>query len=263
MAKNKTILLIHGAWMTPKSWEGMQADFQKAGYQTIAPAWPYHDRDIDRQRDEINPKLGKLGLNQLVDYYQKIIENLPEKPILIGHSFGGLLVQLLIDRNLGSAGVAIDSGAPKGIISALYPTTFRSVAKVLLQPWKRVNMPSSKGFNYSFVNGLAENVQVDTYAKQVVPETTKIFFQVAFSFLFPNSSTKVNYKNKNRGPLLLISGENDHIAPPKMIRDNYNKYSKDTATDFLAFKNRTHWIIGQTGHQEISNSIINWLEELN
>ncbi|WP_258535652.1 alpha/beta hydrolase [Bacillus sp. 03113] len=118
--KKPTILFIHGAFVTPKSWEPMMKYFEEKGFQTLAPSWPYHEKSAEDLRKNPSDKLGQLKLENLVDHYTKIIKALPEKPIIIGHSFGGLLTQLLMDRDLGLAGIAIDSAGSKGIVAAAY-----------------------------------------------------------------------------------------------------------------------------------------------
>ncbi|HEY4399600.1 MAG TPA: alpha/beta hydrolase [Lactobacillaceae bacterium] len=254
----KTILFIHGAWMTPASWQAMRTDFEALGYKTLAPAWPYHEATILEQRTQPDQRLTKIGLAELVKHYANIIAGLPEQPILVGHSFGGLLVQLLLDKGYGAAGIAIDSAAPKGILAAAYPSAVRSSAAVLLRPWHRLNLPTPAQFNYAFANGLTDAEQRNAYT-YAVPETTSIFFQLVAATFQPNSPATVNFDNLNRAPLLLIAGENDHIVPPKMVQANFHKYNKKTDTTMISFPNRTHWIIGQTGHEAVSQAIHKWL----
>lgn len=256
------ILFIHGAFMTPKSFDNFNDYFQARGYQTMAPAWPGHDASVSAQRQETSPQIKNLGIAELVAYYQAIIEKLPEKPILIGHSFGGLIVQLLMDRNLGQAGIALDPGAPKGVISAKYPSTFKSVWKILLRPWLKIARLSQADFNYSFVHTLPRDEQAAIYEAYVVPETSKIFFQAGLSFLIPHSTVQVDYANNKRGKLLLVSGGDDHIAPPKMVQRNYDLYIShgNVQTDVRHFPKRTHWLMNQEGWEEIADTIDNWLQ---
>ncbi len=125
---DRNIIFIHGAWMTPRCWEPFESFFTARGYTCQAPAWPYHDRPIDELRAKPDPGLKRLGLGEIIDHYAHIIQRLPAPPILIGHSFGGLVTQVLLDRGLGAVGVALDPAPTRGIIAAAYPTTTRVAA---------------------------------------------------------------------------------------------------------------------------------------
>ena len=126
----KTIVLVHGAWVTPLCWENFSGYFESRGYTCLAPAWPYKDRSVDELRRSPDPNLGRLGLIEIVDHYDRIIRGLDAPPILIGHSYGGLFVQMLLDRGLGAAGVAIDSAPPQGVLP-FSPTVIRANFGVL------------------------------------------------------------------------------------------------------------------------------------
>ena len=136
---DRSIVFIHGAWVTPLCWEPFVAYFEKEGYRTVGPAWPGKEASVEEQRRSPSAALLGLGIREIVDHYEAIIRRMPAPPILIGHSFGGLFVQILLDRGLGRAGVAIDSAPPKGVF-AFYPTAFRSLGRVLTtwKGWQRV-----------------------------------------------------------------------------------------------------------------------------
>jgi pimeloyl-ACP methyl ester carboxylesterase len=260
---SKTIVFIHGAWMTPLCWEKFQGFFNQRGYECIAPAWPHKDKPVDELRRNPPAPLEGLGVTEIVDHYARIIQTLPESPILIGHSFGGLFVQILLDRGLGAAGVAIDSAPPKGVLPLEW-SALKSNAGVLLKwmAWNKVVTLSFEEFQYAFVHTLPEEEQRAAYERHVVPETGRVFFQAGLALLDPHSAVEVDFNNNRRAPLLLISGAEDHIVPATMSRSNYEKYRDSSATtDFKEFHGRTHWIIAQQGWEEVAGYITGWLEQ--
>jgi pimeloyl-ACP methyl ester carboxylesterase len=247
--------------MTPKCWDSFKQYFTERGYSCIAPAWPHKNLSVEQLQSQPPGELAKLGIREIVEHYAQIIRQLPEPPILIGHSFGGLFVQLLLDRGLGKAGIALDSAPPKGILP-FYWSVIRSNAGVLLKwaGWRKVVRISQKDFAYSFVHTLPKEAQEAVYREHVVPETGRIFFQAAYSPVTPNAANKINFRNGTRAPLLLIAGSQDHIIPAAMVKTNYHKYRKSEAvTEFKEFPGRTHWLIAQDGWAEIADYIHNWL----
>ncbi|SDW03775.1 alpha/beta hydrolase [Paenibacillus sp. CF384] len=259
-SKKPVILFIHGAFMTPDSWAPMRNYFIERGYETMAPAWPYHDRTTESLRNKPSQDLGKLGLKEVVDHYVRIIQALPEKPILIGHSFGGLITQILMDRNLGAAGIAIDPAATKGINPGAYKTASKSAAPILLKPWRKTARLTFEQFQFAFVNTLSLKEQKEAFS-YAVPETSRIFFQSAFASFNSASPLTVNFKNGNRGPLLIIAGEEDHIVPAAMVKKNFELYNQQSGatTQYKEFPKRSHWIIAEKGFQEVADYIMNWI----
>jgi pimeloyl-ACP methyl ester carboxylesterase len=258
----KTIVLVHGAWVTPLCWENFSGYFGSRGYTCLAPAWPYKDRSVEELRRSPDPNLGRLGLIEIVDHYDRIIRKMDAPPILIGHSYGGLFVQMLLDRGLGAAGVAIDSAPPQGVLP-FYPSVIRANFGVLstLGGWHKILRQSFKEFQYAFVNALPEAEQRVAYDRFVVPETGRIFFQSAFALF--NAATTVNFKNNRRAPLLMIAGSADHITPAAMNLTNFSKYHGSTAvTEFKEFAGRCHWIIAQPGWEEVADYAAQWLERV-
>jgi pimeloyl-ACP methyl ester carboxylesterase len=257
----RTIVFIHGAWVTPLCWEQFIPFFEAKGYRCVAPAWPGKDRPIDAIRADPSPLAG-LGVGEIVDHYTEVIRGLDQPPILIGHSYGGLFTQILLDRGLGAAGVAIDSAPPRGIW-AFEPTAVRSLLTVLLQwPWRKVVRWKYSNFRYAFVNTLSEADAHAAFERHVTPETGRLFFQSAMATLNPGSPTKVNFSNGTRAPLLLIAGAKDRIVPAVINRRNLKAYAKSSArTDFREFPDRTHWIIAQPGWEKIAQYAATWLDE--
>jgi pimeloyl-ACP methyl ester carboxylesterase len=269
---SETIVFIHGAWMTPLCWEPFSRYFQLKGYECVAPAWPYHDRPVEELRAHPAPELAGLGMREIADSYARIITAMDEPPILIGHSFGGLIVQLLLDRGLGAAGVAIDSAPPRSVLPLGW-TGLRANAPVLLRPgaWHQVVSLTFPAFRYAFVHTLPEAEQKAAYARHVVPESGRVFFQTALASLRPGAPTRVNFRNRRRAPLLLVAGGRDHIVPARWNRVNYRKYRKHRMTqegygpahvEFVLFRDRTHWLIADARAQEVANFVEEWLERV-
>ena len=261
---DKQIVFLHGAWPTPLCGEHFIPYIEKRGYRTLAPPWPGKEAPIDQQRRAPSPMLRGLGIREIVEHYESVIRRLPESPVLVGHSFGGLFVQILPDRGLGSAGVAIDSAPPAGIFS-FYPTALRSLGRCLTtwMGWKRfLRMPFSD-FRYAFLNTVPSDRQQAVYDRYVVPEPGRVFFQAALSFASPNSPARVDFANPARPPLLLIAGGSDHIVPPQINRANHGKYRSPSAkTDFKEFPGRCHWILAQDGWEQVAGHIADWLSGL-
>lgn len=258
---SRTVVFVHGAWVTPRSWEPFIGFFEGRGYTCLAPAWPGKDRSVEAIRADPSPLIG-LGIAEIVDHYARIIRDLPEPPILIGHSFGGLVVQVLLDQGLGAAGVAIDSAPPQGIF-AYEPSAYRALASVLLTwgGWRKVVRWSFEQFRYAFVHSLPPDEQHAAYETYVTPETGRVFFQAAFANFAPGSPAKVNFRNATRAPLLIVAGEVDHIVPAAINRRNFRKYAGSPAvTEFRGFPGRSHWIIAQAGWEEVAGFAADWIE---
>lgn len=260
---HQNIIFIQGAWMTPRCWEPFASYFAARGYQYQAPPWPYHDRPIEQLRAQPDPGLKHLGLGEIIERYASVIRQAPEPPILIGHSFGGLITQVLLDRGLGSAGVALDPAPPRGVFGAAYPTATRSLLRIVATPfgWRKVFHWSLREFSYAFVNTLPPDEQKRIYDEYVVPEAGRLFFQNALSGLNARTPGRVNFNNGRRAPLLIIAGAEDHIVPPGMVRANFRRYNQKSGavTDFHEFPGRTHWLIAQPGWEELADYTEAWL----
>ena len=262
MAKN--IVFVHGAWLTSQSWENFIGYFEKKGYTWSAPEWPYRDKPVAELLESTPPELAQVGVKEITDHYEGIIKALPEPPILMGHSFGGLVVQQLLDRGLGSAGVALDSVAPEGVF-ALDWSVLKANASVLFKwmAWDQVVHMSLPEFQFAFTNTFPEEQQKKYYDRYVVPESGRIFFQAAFAQLDPHHAIRVNFKNNERAPLLLTVGEFDNLIPAHVARSNYEHYKQSTArTDFQEFKGRAHLLLAQDGWEEVADYVANWLEQV-
>jgi len=253
-----TVVFIHGAFMSAESWGPWMQRFASRGYQCIAPAWPFLDHSVDDLQRAPDPRFGKLGIGEIVDNYAAIIRELEAPPILVGHSFGGLFVQMLLDRGIGAAGVAIDAAPPKGVLPG--KNAVRASLSVLLgwASWERVRRMPFKNFQWGWVHTLSEQEQRAAYEQQVIPTSGRLFLQALLAPL--TDVTKVNYRNSLRAPLLIIAGELDRTVEASMNLANFRKYARSTAvTDYREFPGRTHWIIGQPGWEEVADHAMDWL----
>lgn len=259
----RTVVFIHGAWVTADCWDKFVPYFEAKGYRCLAPSWPGKERSVEAIRADPSALAG-VGVGEIVAHYEAIIRGLDEPPILIGHSFGGLFTQILLDRGLGAAGIAIDSAPPRGVW-AYEPTALRALLTTLLhwRVWRKVVRWKYSNFRYAFVHTLTDAEARAAYDRYVIPETGRIFFQSATAMLDRSSPIRVDFSNGSRAPLLLIAGAKDRIVPPVINRRNHRAYAKSGArTDFREFPDRTHWIIAQDGWDEVAEHAAAWLANL-
>jgi pimeloyl-ACP methyl ester carboxylesterase len=254
-AKAATIVLIHGMWLTPHSWEPWIDHYTNRGHRAIAPGWPGIESPEQIRRDP-SPLRG-LGLKAITDHYDKIVRGLNEPPILVGHSFGGLVTQLLLDRGLGAAGVAIGTGPPRGVI-ALPLSTIRSGMPGLKNPLNRNGLAplTPKQFRWRFTNTLGQEESDVIYREHYIPGTNRAFFDAL------GSPAAVDFANPQRPPLLLIGGEKDHISPPALTRTVLKLQGKaSSVTEAKEYAGRTHFMAGMDGWEEIADYALNWALE--
>ncbi len=257
--KAKNIVLIHGLWMTPLSWEHWVKHYTDKGYSVIARSWPGMERDIEELRRDPSP-IATLGVTEIVDHYESIIRGLDSPPIIMGHSFGGLMTQILLDRGLGAAGVAIASAPVKGILLLPF-STIKVVLPALSNPAHnhQAEPLTPEQFHYAFTNTLSAEESLEVFKRYAVPGPDHVLFQAAFANFNPHAATAVNFHNDTRAPLLLIAGGKDHIAPPSVLKANFNLYRKSKAiTDYKEFPERTHYTLGQAGWQEVADYALDW-----
>jgi len=240
-------------------WEKWQLYFENKGYKTIAPPWPFKDGDSQELRDRRpnDTDLADLTLNEVIDHYVNIVKSFPKKPIAIGHSTGGLITQILVNRNLVAAGVAVHSLPPLGVIP--YEFSFLKAAWKSLGVFtslKKTYLMSFKDWQYAFVNDMPESEQRKAYAENVIPESKKL----ARGAL--TSAAKVDF-SKAHPPLLFTSGNRDHIIPAHLNRRNYRRYQKrsDSVVDYKEFEGRNHFVLGQPTWREDADYILDWIEK--
>jgi pimeloyl-ACP methyl ester carboxylesterase len=254
-AETPTVLLIHGMWMTPHSWDPWVEHYRDRGYRAIAPGWPGIKDPEETRRDP--SALKGLRLTQIVDHYEQAIRALDEPPIIIGHSFGGLTTQLLLSRGLGSAGVAIGTAPPKGIL-VLPPSTLRAAFPALKNPLNRDGLcPLSQDqFRWRFTNTLSQQQSDAIYEEQYIPGANRPFFDAL------GSPADVAAGRAKRPPLLLIAGSEDHISPIPLNRKILDLQRKSPSpTDLKEYTGRPHFMAGLDGWEELADDALNWAVE--
>lgn len=257
-----TVVLIHGLWMTARSWEHWIERYTERGYRVIARSWPGMEGDIDELRRDPSGVAG-LGVSDIVDYYGGIIRELPQPPILIGHSFGGLFVELLLDRGLGAAGVAIAPAAPQGLLRTPL-STLKVGFPALRNPanlHKAVPLTFEQ-FRYAFGNTLSEEDALVAYDRYAVPGPDHVLFQAGLANFNPHAATHVDFRNDDRAPLLLIAGGKDHVSPAALTKANYEHYHTAKAiTAFKEYPERSHFTLGEAGWEEVADYALDWATE--
>lgn len=260
MAK-RTVLFIHGLWIHASSWEPWMKYFNQNGYETMNPGWPGDSPTVAESRD--SPQfIANRGVTQVADSYARVISSVSNPPILIGHSFGGLIAQVLLSRGIAAAAVAIDPAPIKGVWQ-LPLSALRASFPVLGNPFnlkKAVSLTFSQ-FRYGFANAVPEQEARELYDKWTIPAPGRPLFQAATATLNPSSETKVNTANTTRGPLLITGGEKDHIAPPLLGKASQKKYKSPAITDFKLFEGRGHSLIVDHGWREVAEYSLAWLHK--
>jgi pimeloyl-ACP methyl ester carboxylesterase len=257
MAKPGTVVLIHGLYVTALSWEKWVDRYTSKGYKVIAKSWPGMD-DIDALRRDPSA-VNDLGIGEIVDYYDGIIRKLDEAPIIMGHSFGGAFTEILLDRGLGAAGVAIDAAGVRGILR-VPRSQLKAGFPILKSPsnfHKAVELTPEQ-FHYAFTNTLSDADAKAAYERYAAPGPGRVVFQGALANFNPRTPDAVDFK-KDRAPLLLIAGGADHLVPAVIDRSAADHYRKSGAvTDYKLFPGRSHWTIAEPGWEEVADYALDW-----
>lgn len=256
--KTKNIVFVTGAFVSHTTWKDWEKYFTKKGYKTIAPPWPFKDAPAAalRKRQPNDTDLAALTLSEVIDSYAAIVKKFPQKPIVIGHSLGGLITQILVNRGLAAAGVAIHPVPPQGIIP--YEFSFlRGGGKSLglFTSIKKTYLMSFKDWQYAFVNGMPLKEQKAAYDAYTIPES-KIVARGGLT-----SAARVDF-SKAHAPLLITAGDKDTIIPAHLNRRNFGRYpQKGSVTEYKEFPDRNHYVVGQKTWKEDADYILNWLAE--
>ncbi len=260
MAK-KTVVFIHGLWIHASSWQPWMQFFNDKGYDTLNPGWPGDSATVEESR--VNAKsIANRGVVEVADSYAKVITSLPEPPVVIGHSFGGLIAQVILGRGIAAAGIAIDPAPIKGVWQ-LPLSALKASFPVLGNPFnlkKAVSLTFDQ-FRYGFANAIPEEEARELYSRWTIPAPGRPLFQAATATFNPGAETKVNTKNSTRGPLLITGGEEDHIAPPILGKASLKKYNSSVTTEFKLFKGRGHSLIVDHGWREVAEYSLEWLNK--
>lgn len=258
--RTKTLMLISGAFVTNECWDGWQSYFEQKGYTVILPAWPYKDGKVSALRSQFKKVIpAQYDLQYIVDYHADIIDTFTEKPILIGHSFGGLIVQLLLQQNKAAAGVAYHSVPARGVF--IYKFSFLKALwgpLGIFEPEKKPFLMSFPQWQYAFANGMTPAIQKETYDKLVVPETRRVLRAAL------RKTGKVDF-SKAHAPLLFVSGTTDNIIPASLNRKNFERYKKNepfgSKTHYKEFEGRNHLAMSQPYWKEDADYIWQWIRD--
>lgn len=257
--QSKHIVFITGAFVTHHGWDPWKAYFESKGYKTVAPPWPYKDSPahVLRDRRPYDTDLALLTLDELVDHYLDIVEAQPEKPIVIGHSLGGLITQIIVNRGFAAAGVAIHPVPPLGIIPyefSFLRAGWKSLG--LFTSRRKTYLMSFKDWQYAFVNGMPLAEQKKAYEENTIPES-KTVVRGGLS-----AAAKVDFKKKHP-PLLLTSGDRDNIIPAHLNKRNFKRYAQNgSITVYKEFPGRNHFVLGQPTWQQDADYILEWLSKI-
>jgi pimeloyl-ACP methyl ester carboxylesterase len=261
MADTKTpVVFIHGLWLHASSWGPWQELFAESGYEAIAPGWPGDADTVEATR--ANPdSVANHGIDDVTEHYGKIIDGLAGQPILIGHSFGGLIAEKLLGMDRGAAAIAIDAAQIKGVLQ-LPLSQLRGTLPVFANPTnkhKAVSL-SAKEFRYSFGNAVSEEESNVLHQRWTMPSPARPLFEAASAAFSPHSPAKVDTANEDRGPLLLTMGGKDHTVPEAITKSTLKQYRHSSAvTDLVEFADRGHSLTIDSGWREVAEVCLAWL----
>jgi non-heme chloroperoxidase len=253
-------VFVHGLWLHADSWSAWTERFDQAGYASSAPGWPGDAATVEETRRNADAVAG-VGIDDVVAHYIKHIEGLERKPVVVGHSFGGLIAQRLLTEGHASAAVAIDPAPIKGVLF-LPPSALRVASVALRNPFARGAAVSLtvEQFRYGFGNVLSEQESNDLYARWTIPSPAKPLFESAIAALTPRSPAKVDTRNSARGPLLITAGGRDRTVPATVTRQTERLYRHSTAvTDVKEFPDRGHSLTIDSGWREVADASLEWL----
>jgi non-heme chloroperoxidase len=251
------VVFVHGLWLLPSSWDRWAAAFEEAGYAALTPGWPDDPETVQEAKAHPEVFAGK-SVGQVADYAEGIIRRLDTKPAIIGHSFGGLLTQILAGRGLAAASVAISPAPFRGVLP-LPISALRSAQPVLSNPANlhRAVPLTYEQFRYGFANAVGSDEAKELYESYSVPGSGTPIFQAAAANLNPWTEAKVDTKNPERGPLLIISGEKDHTVPKAIANASYKRQKRNEGvTEFLVLPGRGHALTIDSGWQEVADTAL-------
>jgi pimeloyl-ACP methyl ester carboxylesterase len=254
-----TIVLIHGFWVTPRSWEDWITRFESKGFTVVAPAYPGFEVEVEALNDDPSP-IEAVTAPQIVEHLEAVVGALATPPIIMGHSAGGAFTQILLDHGYGAVGVAINSAPTEGV-RAVPLSQLRSTFPVLKNP---ANHHRAVGFtpeqwHYAFTNTFDEAESLRLYERYHVPASGRILFNSVLANWEPGpQDIWVDYHNDGRAPLLFISGSEDHLMPPKIQQSNARHYRSNTVTELKEYEGFAHLLPSQPGWEQIADEALEW-----
>ena len=256
-----TIVLIHGFWVTPRSWEHWKKHYEEKGLTVLTPAYPGFEVEVEALREDPTP-IDQLEVPEIIDGFEALIGKLDRPPIIMGHSAGGVFTQVLLDHGFGAVGVAICSAPTEGV--KIVPLSqVKSTFPILKDP---ANRHRAVGFtpqqwHYVFANTFSEEESLALYERYHIPASGKVFWGSALANIHPGKDDNyVDYHNDARAPLLFISGKQDHLFPPKVAHSNVKHYKSNTVTEIVEFDG-PHLLPAIDGWQDVADRALDWALE--
>ena len=256
-----TIVLIHGFWVTPRSWEHWVTRYESQGYRVLAPAYPGFDVEVEALNADPSP-IEALEVSEIIRKLEGVVGALESPPILIGHSAGGVFTQILLDHGFGAAGVAINSAPTEGV-KRVPLSQVRATFPILKNP---ANRHRAVGFtpeqwHYTFANTFSQEKSLALYERYHIPASGHVFWGSALANIHPGpDDTHVDYHNDNRAPLLFISGSDDHLMPPSIQQSNAKHYKSNTITEVKEFAG-PHLLPAAPGWEAVADYAVAWALE--
>jgi pimeloyl-ACP methyl ester carboxylesterase len=251
------VVFVHGLWLLPSSWDRWAAVFEEAGFTAVSPGWPDDPETVEEAKEHPEVFAGKT-VGQVADHFAEVIGKLDRKPAVIGHSFGGLLTQIIAGRGLSAASVAIDPAPFRGVLP-LPISALKSASPVLANPANRNRaVPLTyEQFRFGFANAVSEDEAKQLYDAYAVPAPGAPLFQAATANLNPWTEAKVNSRSPDRGPLLIISGEKDNTVPWAIANASYKKQKRNEGvTEIVEMKDRGHALTIDSGWREVADTAL-------
>ena len=256
------VVFVHGLWLLPTSWDRWAELFEKNGYTALTPGWP-DDPDTVAQAKAHPEVFANKSVGDVADHFEDVIRGLKKKPAVIGHSFGGLLTQILAGRGVAKVSVAIDPAPFRGVLP-LPISSLRSASPVLKNPanYHRAVPLTYEQFRYSFANAVSEDEAKELYAAFSVPTSGEPLFEAAFANLNPWTEVQVDTKNPKRGPLLILEGEKDHVVPWAIANASYKRQRRnDGVTEIVKVPGRGHALTIDHGWQEVADIALAFVQK--
>lgn len=255
------VVFIHGLWLHASSWDVWVKLFRRLGYETMAPGWPGEPDEVEEAR-LLPEQVAGLGVAEITEHFAKKVETLDRRPVVIGHSFGGLIAQKLLGSGLAAAAIAISPTQSQGV--------WRLPLRQLAAAWPALRNPfnykgsvalTAQEFRYAFGNAISREESTELYTKWAVPSPTRPLWQAAFGNI-SSQATKVNVTNADRGPLLLIAGKRDNTVPASVVQSQHMLYARSSTavTEIQEFENRGHSLHIDNGWREIADATLAWLK---
>ena len=258
---NRPAVFIHGLWLHATSWSPWLELFRESGYEPIAPGWPNEHSTVAEAREHPEA-VANIGIDDVTSHMAEIIDGLDGNPVIVGHSFGGLIAEKLLGEGYGAAAVAIDPAQIKGVLP-LPLAQLRASLPALGKPTNRHKAISltKKEFRFGFGNAVTEEESDELFERWTIPSPARPLFEAAAANFSLHSPAKVETKNEDRGPLLLVSGLKDHTVPDKVTRSTLKQYRDSTAvTELEQFEGRGHSLTVDSGWKDIAEAVLEWLK---